>query len=85
MLVNEGVLPKPGEVDLWDEKILRGLDLCMKAMFNSKERTVEEWEGLFKRADGRFGFRGARRPGGLLWFVEAVWEGGPGGGGRIDG
>lgn len=76
VLVNEGVLPRPGEVSPWDEKIIRSLDLCMMAMFNSKERTVEEWEGLFQIADRRFRFLGAKRPSkSLLWIIEAVWEG----------
>ena len=75
VVINEGALPKPGEVGMWDEKIVWSLDLCMMAMFNSKERTVEEWEGLFAEADPRFKFLGARRPGeSLLWIMEAVWD-----------
>lgn len=76
VLINEGVLPQPGEVNPWDEKIIRSLDLCMMATFNSKERTVSEWDGLFQTADRRFRFLGAKRPSqGLLWIIEAVWEG----------
>ncbi|KAF2443247.1 S-adenosyl-L-methionine-dependent methyltransferase [Karstenula rhodostoma CBS 690.94] len=75
VLINEGVLPQPGEVSDWDYKVLTSLDLCMLAMFNSKERTVEEWEGLFKEADPRFAFQYARKPeGSLLWIIEAVWQ-----------
>ena len=51
----------------------------MAAMFNSKERTVAEWKGLFESASGGFRFLGVKRcgeeEGGLLWLVEAVWEG----------
>jgi hypothetical protein len=47
----------------------------MMAMFTSKERTVEEWAGLFQAADTRFKFVGARKPeSSLLWIIEAVWE-----------
>ena len=75
IVINEGVLPRPGELGPWDEKIIRSLDLCMMTMFNSKERTVEEWEGLFRMADGRFRIRGAERPRvSLLWVIEAEWE-----------
>jgi hypothetical protein len=75
VLVNEGCLPEPGELSSWDDKLLRSLDLCMMSMFNSKERTVEEWAGLFGKADGRFRFMGAKkREGSLLWIIEAVWE-----------
>ncbi|KAL8720152.1 MAG: hypothetical protein Q9225_002940 [Loekoesia sp. 1 TL-2023] len=77
VLVNEGCLPKPGELTAWDERLLRSLDLQMQALFNSKQRSEGEWENLFKAASERFGFLGARRPkqGGLLWIVEAVWKG----------
>jgi hypothetical protein len=76
VLVNEGVLPEPGTVSSWDDKILRSLDLCMIAMFNSKERTVEEWAALFQKADPRFKFLGAKKPDeSLLWIIEVVWEG----------
>jgi O-methyltransferase domain len=75
VLINEGCLPEPGTVSSWDEKLLRSLDLCMMAMFNSKERTVEEWKALFQEADPRFRFLSAKRPeGSLLWIIEAVWE-----------
>ena len=75
VVINEGVLPRPGELTPWDEKIIRSLDLCMMTMFNSKERTVEEWERLFRTADGRFRFLGATRPReSLLWIIEAEWE-----------
>lgn len=48
----------------------------MQAMFNSKERTVGEWEGLFAAASKGFRFLGARKPKeGLLWIIESVWEG----------
>jgi hypothetical protein len=75
VLINEGCLPEPGTVSSWDDKLLRCLDLCMMAMFTSKERTVEEWAGLFQAADTRFKFVGARKPeSSLLWIIEAVWE-----------
>jgi hypothetical protein len=68
VLINEGCLPEPGTVSSWDDKLLRCLDLCMMAMFTSKERTVEEWATRFK-------FVGARKPeSSLLWIIEAVWE-----------
>ncbi|MCJ1277463.1 hypothetical protein MMC21_005276 [Puttea exsequens] len=67
------------QLNTWDTRILRNLDLCMAAMFNSKERTVAEWKGLFESASGGFRFLGVKRcgeeEGGLLWLVEAVWEG----------
>ena len=63
-------------MSFWDERLLRNLDLCMMAMFNSKERTVEEWAGLFRKASEGFKFLGAKNVGGLLWIIEAEWVGG---------
>lgn len=72
-----------GETGMIEDELLyanspyRSLDLCMMGMFNSNERTVEEWKEIFTLADERFKFLGARRPveGSLLWIIEAVWEG----------
>ena len=77
VVINELCLPEPGEVNAFDERLIRGLDLCMLAMFNSKERTVEEWKGLLTSASKGLKFLGAKRPGGLLWIVEAEWVGEP--------
>ena len=44
----ETVLPKPGTIAVTQEALLRVRDLTMRQTFNSKEREMEDWEGLFK-------------------------------------
>lgn len=50
----------------------------MIGTFNAKERTMEEWADIFRRVNPGLKFLGAKKPEtGLLWIIEAVWEGGP--------
>ncbi|KAE8152737.1 S-adenosyl-L-methionine-dependent methyltransferase [Aspergillus avenaceus] len=76
VIINEGVLPEKGELSQWDDRIVRSLDLCMMGMFNSNERTVEEWKEIFAEADSRFKLVNVSRPNSasLLWVLEIVWE-----------
>ncbi|GME52363.1 O-methyltransferase [Neofusicoccum parvum] len=76
VLVNEGCLAEPHTLSAWDNKILRGLDTCMLGVFNSNQRTEQEWQDIFAMADKRFKFLGVRRPTqfALLWIIEAIWE-----------
>jgi hypothetical protein len=76
VLINDHVLPEPGQERAWDEKIMRTMDLVMLTLLNAQERTAGEFEELFRRADERFVFRGVTRPKGCrMSIVEAVWEG----------
>lgn len=65
-----------GEERLWDERIIRTMDLVMLTLLNAKERTGGEFKELFKAADPRFRFEGVKREEGCrMSVVEAVWEG----------
>lgn len=76
IVINDHCLPKPGQEDLWDEKIIRTMDLVMLTLLNAQERTAGEFEDLFRRADPRFVFKGVTRPKGCrMSIVEAVWGG----------
>lgn len=47
----------------------------MGAMFNAREREVEEWRQLFLSADSRFVWKGITQPkGSRLALIESVWE-----------
>jgi hypothetical protein len=37
-----------------NHKHIRNMDIAMKAMFNSRERSIEDWSILFREADPRF-------------------------------
>lgn len=54
----------------------RSLDLAMKASFNSKERSVQDWKELFNRADSRFHVENIKLvPSSGLGTIHAVWHG----------
>ncbi|KAK4207347.1 6-hydroxytryprostatin B O-methyltransferase [Rhypophila decipiens] len=62
------------KVPLWMERDLRSEDLNMAAIFNSRERTLREWEALFQQADDRFVFKSVTKPeGSALSMMEVVW------------
>jgi hypothetical protein len=76
VLVNDHCLRKPGVESMWDEKLMRTMDLIMLTLLNARERSVEDFRELFARVDGRFKFLGETRPEGCrMSIVEAIWEG----------
>jgi len=76
VVINDHCLPEPGQESLWDEKIIRTMDLVMLTLLNARERTAGDFEDLFKNADARFKFLGVTRPKGCrMSIIEAIWEG----------
>ncbi|KAH6674813.1 O-methyltransferase-like protein [Halenospora varia] len=64
------------EKTMWDEKIVRTMDLVMLTLLNAKERSEGEFRELFEGVDRGFRFVGVRRVDGCrMSIVEAVWEG----------
>lgn len=76
VVINDHCLPEPGTESLWDEKIIRSMDLVMLTLLNAQERTEDGFRELFAKADPGFRFVGVVRPVGCrMSIVEAVWEG----------
>ncbi|KAG9243416.1 S-adenosyl-L-methionine-dependent methyltransferase [Calycina marina] len=76
VVINDHCLPEPGQESLWDEKIIRTMDLIMLTLLNARERSAGDFEELFREADNGFRFLGVKRPKGCrMSIVEAVWEG----------
>lgn len=64
-----------GEENLWDEKIIRTMDLVMLTLLNATERSEGQYKNLFGSIEG-FKFVGVMRVEGCrMSVVEAVWEG----------
>lgn len=61
---------------LLEEKMTRQVDMQMMGVFNSKERTAEEFAALFQEADEKLKFRAKYQiPGDKKSYIfEAVWE-----------
>lgn len=53
----------------------RCFDLAMKAVFNAKERNLDDWAKLFRNADPGFELLGAKKsPKSQLSIIEARWK-----------
>lgn len=57
LLINDIILPVPGEWPRHHERTARQIDMCMLVNLGSKQRTKHEFEGLLKEADPRFEIR----------------------------
>lgn len=58
----------------------RKVDLTMKAMLNSKERTASDWSALFARLGNDFRLLDITTPPlSELSIIEVIWEGEGGG------
>ncbi|KAI1667080.1 O-methyltransferase family 2 [Pyrenophora tritici-repentis] len=53
LLINDTVLPNPGEKPAWEEWSLRQMDLCMWVCFGAKQRSVDEFRKLIREVDSR--------------------------------
>ncbi|KAK4455245.1 S-adenosyl-L-methionine-dependent methyltransferase [Podospora aff. communis PSN243] len=75
VIIQEAVLPEPGQGSLWRERYHRMSDMTMASVFNGKERTVAEWKALLAEADKRFVLKGVTEPkGSALGILEVIWE-----------
>ncbi|OCK75619.1 O-methyltransferase [Lepidopterella palustris CBS 459.81] len=75
IIINDNCLPKPNTIDPWDEKITRTMDVTMLELLNARERDENDYMELFKTADPRFKFLGAKTSKGCrMHIMEAVWD-----------
>ncbi|KAG8161693.1 hypothetical protein KVR01_008680 [Diaporthe batatas] len=75
ILINDHCVPPHGTLSPIQEWRIRGQDLAMMALFNSKERTTEQWKELIKRADQRFVIHSVTpMPPGPLALIVVGWE-----------
>jgi SAM-dependent methyltransferase len=76
IIVSDGVLPGPGEIAKGVQARMRSFDLVMTSIQNAKERELDDWIELFRKADERFEFQGATcPPGSSHSIIVAVWKG----------
>ncbi|KAF7538401.1 hypothetical protein G7054_g2976 [Neopestalotiopsis clavispora] len=54
LLINESIMPEPGEWPPHAERALRQMDLLMLVGLGAKQRTKAEFEDLLKKADSRY-------------------------------
>ncbi|KAH7386754.1 O-methyltransferase-domain-containing protein [Phaeosphaeria sp. MPI-PUGE-AT-0046c] len=78
IVLMETILPEPGVLSLYQERMIRSFDVVMKATYNAKERTETDWRVIIADADdkGRFNVVDVLRPAGSqLGFLVIEWTG----------
>lgn len=57
LLINESIIPRRGEAPLHLERKLRGVDIAMFVIANSKQRSQDDFNAMLQAADPRFKVR----------------------------
>ncbi|PGH15188.1 hypothetical protein AJ79_02553 [Helicocarpus griseus UAMH5409] len=75
VVINDGVIPDPSTVSWMEYRSMRCMDMLGQAVNNSGERSVDDWNNLFRKADDRFKVLGTwKPPKSAMWFIEAEWQ-----------
>ncbi|KAL5115576.1 hypothetical protein ACEQ8H_006552 [Pleosporales sp. CAS-2024a] len=75
VVINDHVVPPGGILSPYKDRTVRAFDLVMKACFNAKERSVEDWTKLLKAADERFVIKDVVQPkGSQLHIIDVQWD-----------
>ncbi|KAI1771117.1 S-adenosyl-L-methionine-dependent methyltransferase [Hypoxylon cercidicola] len=76
VVIHERILPGLESLSTADARRAINLDVGMLQLLNAQQREMHEWPELFRRADPRFKYLGARQPAGAIrWIIEAEWQG----------
>lgn len=62
IVIMDTVLPRPGEVPVTKERLLRVRDLTMMQAFNSRERSLDDWKELLRLVDERLEVEDVQQP-----------------------
>ena len=62
LVINDTCLPEHGTVSAYDQRFLRATSLTMRAIQNGRERDLEDWKNLLRRADERLVVKDLVRP-----------------------
>ena len=71
-ILMDSVLPAPGSILPYRESLIRFRDIIMRQVFNSQERSEEDWVCLIKKADPRLKLKRTRLPAGSILSVMEV-------------
>lgn len=78
IVLMDAILPEPGVLSPYQERMIRNFDVVMKATYNAKERTEGDWRAIIADADeeGRFNVVDVVRPvGSQLGLLVIEWIG----------
>ncbi|KAH9904187.1 S-adenosyl-L-methionine-dependent methyltransferase [Xylariomycetidae sp. FL2044] len=69
LLINDTIMPEPGERPLHEERAMRQIDIIVMVALGSKQRTLAEFESLLREADRRYEIRSVHA-GGSMGLLE---------------
>ncbi|KAK3307257.1 O-methyltransferase-domain-containing protein [Chaetomium strumarium] len=72
ILIMDMVIPAPGSGPVILEAALREKDLCMRQVFNARERETSDWYDLIRKVDPPLSIKAIRRPDGSQHSVIEV-------------
>jgi 6-hydroxytryprostatin B O-methyltransferase len=72
ILIMDMVVPAPGSGPILAEAALREKDLCMRQVFNAKERETGDWHNLVQKVDPPLRIKAIKRPDGSQHSVVEV-------------
>ncbi|KAI0548226.1 S-adenosyl-L-methionine-dependent methyltransferase [Xylaria curta] len=76
IIIHERMLPGLEGLSARDARRAIDMDVGMQQLLNAQQREMQDWLNLFRRADPKFKFIGARQPpGAIRWIIEAEWTG----------
>ncbi|CAJ2502041.1 Uu.00g048940.m01.CDS01 [Anthostomella pinea] len=76
IIIHERIRPGLENLNTTEARKAINLDIAMLQLLNSQEREMHEWPKLFRQADSRFRYLGARQlAGDARWIIEAEWQG----------
>lgn len=74
VIISEAVMPGPDGGPKNMEAMIRSFDLVMSSIQNARERELEDWKRLFRKANSRLQFQGVTSPPGSNHsLLVAVW------------
>ncbi|KAI1387569.1 S-adenosyl-L-methionine-dependent methyltransferase [Hypoxylon trugodes] len=76
VVIHERMLPGLESLTTMDARRAINTDIGMQQLLNAQQREMHEWPELFRKADSRFRYIGAKKPtGSIRWIIEAEWQG----------
>ncbi|PVI00590.1 S-adenosyl-L-methionine-dependent methyltransferase [Periconia macrospinosa] len=76
IVIHERILPSLDTLSTADARRAINMDIGVLQLLNAQQREMHEWPELFRRADARYQFLGAKKPDGAIrWIIEAEWRG----------
>ncbi|CAI6341982.1 unnamed protein product [Periconia digitata] len=76
IVIHKRILPSLKTLSTADAQRAINMDIGVLQLLNAQQREMQDWPELFRRADSRYHYLGAKKPeGAIRWIIEAEWRG----------